>query len=68
MEDSVLKVKGMSCSHCVKAITDALVELPGVSNINIDLKAATVAFAFEPAQTPLEKIKLTINESGYDIV
>ena len=68
MEDSVLKVQGMSCDHCVKAITDALGELPGVSNVNIDLKAATVSFAFEPALTPLEKIKLTITEAGYDIV
>ena len=68
MENSVLKVDGMSCDHCVKAITDALGGLSGLNNVNIDLKAATVSFAFEPDVTPLEKIKLTITEAGYDIV
>ena len=68
MDKAVLNVQGMSCGHCVKTITNALGELPGVNNINIDLNKATVAFSFETAQTPLEKIKLTITEAGYDIV
>ena len=67
MEKAVLYVEGMSCGHCVKAITDALGELPGVNNVNIDLKEATVSFGFTPAQTPLEKIEAAITEIGYTI-
>lgn len=28
-----LKVTGMSCQHCVKAVTDALTAVPGVSAV-----------------------------------
>ena len=67
MEKAVLKVEGMSCGHCVKAVSDALAELSGVENAEVDLDEATVSFAFEPAQTPLEKIKEAITEAGYTV-
>jgi copper chaperone len=28
-----LKVEGMSCQHCVKAVTDALSAVPGVARV-----------------------------------
>ena len=68
MEKSILKVEGMSCGHCVKAVSDALTELPGVENVEVDLKQATVSFAFEPADTPLEKVKSAITEAGYTVL
>ena len=32
-----IKVKGMSCEHCVAAVTKAVAGLPGVSNVEVDL-------------------------------
>jgi len=33
-----LKIEGMSCQHCVMRVQKALQEIPGVINVNVDLK------------------------------
>ena len=68
MEKSVLNVDGMSCEHCVKAITKAVSALPGISSVSVDLKAKTVTIEHDPALSPLDKIKLEIEDQGYDII
>lgn len=37
-------ITGMTCDHCVNAVTTAIQETPGVSNVNVSLdeKRATV--------------------------
>jgi copper ion binding protein len=37
-EKTVLSVEGMSCQHCVKAVSDALGALSGVEKVKVDLK------------------------------
>jgi copper chaperone len=68
MANVVLTVEGMSCEHCVKAVTNATSELPGVANVAVDLEAKTVTLDYDPSQTPIEKIKEEIEEAGYDII
>jgi copper chaperone CopZ len=41
---SVLKVKGMSCQHCVMSVTKALNQLDGIKNVQIDLAKGEVRF------------------------
>lgn len=67
MEKTILKVDGMSCEHCVKAITKAVSALPGIGHVNVDLKAGTVAVEYDAAQSSLESIKYEIEDQGYDI-
>lgn len=40
-----IMVKGMSCSHCVAAVTKALESLPGVSDVRVDLASGRVTFS-----------------------
>jgi copper chaperone len=68
MEKVVLNVDGMSCEHCVKAITKAVSALPGISNVSVDLKAKTVSIEHDPVLSSLDKIKLEIEDQGYDII
>lgn len=68
MEKSIIRVDGMSCEHCVNAVTKAVNALPGISSVNVDLKAGTVTVEHDPAQSPVDKIKFEIEEQGYDIV
>ena len=68
MEKKTLKVKGMSCEHCVKAVNNALGGLPGLADVAVDLKNGTVSFGFDPAQTALSKIEDAITEEGYEVV
>lgn len=68
MEKSIIRVDGMSCNHCVKAITKTVSALPGIAGVEVDLKSGTVKVEYDPTQSPLDKIKLEIEEQGYDIV
>jgi len=67
MEKSIIKVDGMSCEHCVKAIKKAVSALSGVSDVAVDLKAKTVTVEHGPA-LQLEQIKTEIKDQGYDII
>ncbi len=68
MEKAVIKVNGMSCEHCVKAITKAVEVLPGVSGVAVDLKAGTVTVEHDAAQSPLNIITQEIEDQGYDVI
>jgi len=68
MEKNSIKVEGMSCDHCVKAITKAVGAMPGISAITVDLKAGVVNVEHDTMESPLEKIILEIEEQGYDVI
>ncbi|MDR3242321.1 MAG: copper ion binding protein [Clostridiales Family XIII bacterium] len=68
MEKTVLNVEGMSCEHCVKAITNAVGALPGVTGVSVDLSGKTVEFEYDPAKSALDKIKFEIEEQGYEVI
>ena len=67
MIKTVLKVDGMSCEHCVKAINNALNVFPGVESVSVDLNAGTVTVLHDPVQCPLERIRHEIQEQGYEV-
>lgn len=68
MKSILLKVEGMSCSHCVNAVTKAVSALAGVSGVNVSLAEKTVSVDYSDDQVSLESIKEAIEEEGYDVV
>lgn len=68
MEKTVLHVDGMSCEHCVKAVTNAVSALPGVAGVSVDLAQKTVTVEYAGARADLDRIKREIEEQGYDII
>jgi copper chaperone len=68
MEKVTLKVQGMSCGHCVKAVEGSVGALSGVNAVKVDLKAATVDVEYNQQDVTLEKIKETIDDQGYDVI
>ncbi|OLS01979.1 copper chaperone CopZ [Tissierella creatinophila DSM 6911] len=60
-------IEGMSCGHCVKHVSEALSELNGVSNVDVNLEAKTALFdATSDVQD--KDIKFAIDEVGYEVV
>ncbi|MBN1655857.1 MAG: cation transporter [Deltaproteobacteria bacterium] len=57
-----LKVTGMSCNHCVAAVTEALRAVPEVKAVAVDLGEGEATV--EGAATAAELIKAIIDE-GY---
>ena len=66
MEKKTLQVKGMSCEHCVKAVTKALGGIAGVVDIVVSLKEGTVSFTHDPALAPVDVIKAAIDDEGFE--
>ncbi len=68
MEKTVLKVEGMSCSHCENAIKKSIGALDGVSAVTVDLKDKIVTVEYESSKVSLDRIKNEIKDQGYDVV
>jgi len=64
---TTLKVKGMSCQHCVMSVTKALSQLDGVQNVQVDLEKGEVRF--ENTKTvATDQIVKAITDAGYEVV
>jgi copper chaperone len=59
----VFNVQGMSCGHCVKAITQALQAKDPAASVRVDLAAKEVGV--ESALTT-EQVIAAISEEGYE--
>lgn len=64
---SILKVKGMSCQHCVMSVTKALSQLDGIKNVQVDLAKGEVRFD-NTKSIGSDSIKKAISDAGYEVV
>lgn len=62
-----LKIDGMTCGHCVASVTEELREVPGVSDVDIDLTAGGTSTATVTVSAPVEKsvLEAAVTEAGY---
>jgi copper chaperone len=63
MKRITLQIEGMSCGHCVHAVTEALSTVPGVRVDKVDLGRATVDVD-DPAMV-VSKLIDAIDDAGY---
>lgn len=63
---TVLKVEGMSCGHCVKSVEDALKNVGAAGTV--DLSAKTITVQYDESKLNLDAIKTAIEDQGYDVV
>jgi copper chaperone len=61
-----IKIKGMSCNHCVMAVTKTLEKIDGVKNLKVDLARAEATFD-EAKPVDIEIVKERIRKAGYDV-
>jgi len=59
-----LKVEGMTCQHCVKAVREALSSVPGVEKVaDVDLDSGE---ALVDGQPQAEALLAALHEEGYE--
>lgn len=63
-----LNVQGMTCNHCKMAVTNALTELEGVQNVEVQLQEGTVNVEYDEAKVDVEKMKEAIEDQGHDVL
>ena len=61
-----IKIKGMSCNHCVMAVTKALGKIEGVSNIRVDLASGEASFD-ETKSVDMKLVAEGIRKAGYEL-
>jgi copper chaperone len=64
---TTIKVEGMSCKHCVAAVTKALEGIEGLERISVDLEKGEASFDEKKPVDP-DIIKEHITKAGYTVV
>lgn len=66
MENTTIKIGGMSCQGCVKNISGVLGALPGVASAEVSLEAGEAKVAYDPAVIARDALKGAIEDAGFD--
>ena len=63
---TTIKIKGMTCRHCVMAVTKALGGIDGIRDVQVDLEKGEAAFTEEK---PIDRalIRVRIVKAGFDV-
>lgn len=64
MTTATYTVTGMTCGHCVSAVTAELTALSGVASVDVDLESGRVTVASD-APLDLEAVRAAVDEAGY---
>ena len=60
-----IDIQGMSCSHCVRSVDQALKSIEGVEVEQVAVGRATVSY--DPASTTPERIAQAVEDEGYTV-
>jgi copper chaperone CopZ len=65
-QDVTYLVPGMSCSHCISAVTEEVTKVTGVDGVEVDLQSQLV----QVHGTGVDRgaVVAAIDEAGYDAV
>ncbi len=59
-------VVGMTCGHCVNAVTEEVAQVPGVTAVDVDLASGKVIIDSEH-DVEADDIKSAVEEAGYQL-
>jgi copper chaperone len=59
-------VTGMTCSHCVNSVDTEIRQLPGVTDVQVDLASGVVTVT---SDAPLDEtaVAAAVDEAGYEL-
>jgi copper chaperone len=66
---AIYRVTGMTCDHCVRAVTDEVSAIPGVSDVEIQLVAGGTSKVRVVSEQPLAEtsVREAVDEAGYEL-
>lgn len=62
-------VEGMTCSHCVRSVTEEVSAIDGVSDVQVDLHAGGVSTVTVSSSAPVDagRVREAVEEAGYSL-
>ena len=67
MTTTTYDVEGMTCGHCVSAVSQELTKVPGVRDVAVDLATGTVTVTSDDP-VDVEAVRAAVDEAGYELV
>jgi len=64
---TTIKIKGMSCQHCVMAVQKALGEIDGVKDLKVNLEKGEATFD-EAGPVDMNRVREAVQKAGYQVV
>jgi copper chaperone CopZ len=70
MTTTTLHVTGMTCGHCVKAVTEELGAVDGVDRVEVELVTGGTSAVTVVSAGPVsaEALRAAVDEAGYELV
>lgn len=66
--EKVISVNGMTCQHCKQSVENALSNLKGVNNVEVNLEEGKVKVNYNEDLVTLGDIRKEIEDQGYDVI
>ena len=66
MATNMYTVTGMTCEHCVGAVRGEVAQIPGVTDVQVDLSSGQVTVTSD-APIDVEAIRASVDEAGYEL-
>ena len=66
MSTSTYTVVGMTCGHCVNAVTEEVSQVSGVTAVDVDLASGSLAVT---SDAPVDEtaVRAAVEEAGYQV-
>ena len=66
---TTLPINGMTCGHCISAVTSELTQIKGVHDVAVELVPDGTSRVTVTSATPLDDaaVRAAIDEAGYDV-
>jgi copper chaperone CopZ len=67
---TIVNVSGMTCGHCISAVSEELESLDGVENVDVDLNAGGISTVTVTSERELSASEIgeAVAEAGYLVV
>ena len=66
MSTATYTVTGMTCGHCVSAVTEEVSQVPGVTAVDVDLESGGLTVISE-APVDGSAVRAAVEEAGYAV-
>lgn len=65
MQNTTLKLRGMSCASCARNVEEAISSVVGVNECNVNFGAELATVEYDPRKTNITAIQEAVNQAGY---
>ena len=66
MSSNSYTVVGMTCGHCVSAVTEEVSQVPGVAAVDVDLASGGLTVTSD-APVDATAVRAAVEEAGYEV-